>query len=444
MQNDDTSITADFESGSIGNVEKVSNYDWIVSLKNDNDNDALPDRWRSWWYFRMENTPVDAIVSININNRGWPYFYIPVYSYDNKTWFRFEEDEVSQPSDFELTIKKKFIKRRVWLARFYPYTFKKLQSYLEGINSSPYVFQEVIGQTAYDRPIKMLTLTDFSVKEKNKKRVWIHARTHPAETGGSFLVEGLIDFLISGSPDARQALSKLIFHIVPMQNIDGVVEGNYRSTPDSLNLEVMWYPDLETPDPLDLESDVPLEIIALNNTIRELIKKDGDFTIALNLHSSNSEPKTAAFFFPHFGPESLGYSFTEADLWNKQISFINYVGDYYNNRIEPLPTEGGRYFASRYYPESWWWKNFKNEIMAITMETVYGRGGSFQDWLIPDDLRELGHAVGLAIMAWNDIPVREMSVIENLRRVRYPVNLRFPNLYPPKAKDELKGIIPNK
>lgn len=431
-------FTSDFESGSIGTVEQIDQYNWTISLKNDNGDNSLPDSWRCWWYLRIDNTPIDATMVINLKNRGWPYYYVPVYSYDNETWHRFSEDEVSQPLDYELSIKKQFTNKQVWLARFYPYTFSQLHSYLEKIESSPLVHKEVIGQTAYNRPITMLTITDFNTSDKQKKRIWIHARTHPAETGSSFLLEGLINFLLSDVPDAKKTLSNLIFHIVPMQNVDGVISGNYRSTPDTLNLEVMWYPDLKTPDPLDLSSDAPPEVQALNQTIRKLLQEDAPFSIALNLHSSNSEPDTAPFFFPHFGSESSGYSVSEVSLWDSQIAFIKHVASFYNNKIEPIPLEGGSYFADKYYPESWWWKNFNHEIMAITMETVYGRAGFAPDWLTPNELRELGKAVGLAMMAYHDIPVEKLPGTLKLQQTTNKNMLRFPNLYPPKAKDEGK------
>ncbi len=431
-------FTSDFESGSIGTVEQIDQYNWNISLKNDNDDNSLPDSWRTWWYLRIDKAPIDAPMVINLKNRGWPYYYVPVYSYDNETWHRFSEDEVSQPLDYELIIEKQFTYKQVWLARFYPYTFSQLNSYLMKIESSPLVHKEVIGQTAYNKPITMLTITDFNTSDEQKHRIWIHARTHPAETGSSFLLEGLINFLLSDVPDAKKALSNLIFHIVPMQNVDGVIAGNYRSTPDTLNLEVMWYPDLKTPDPLDLSSDAPPEVQALNQAICKLLQEDPPFSFALNLHSSNSEPDTAPFFFPHFGSESSGYSVSEASLWGSQINFIKHVTSFYNNRIEPIPLEGGSYFADKYYPESWWWKNFQHEIMAITMETVYGRAGFAPDWITPKELRELGEAVGLAMMSWHDIPVQNLPGSLYLQRTLDKNTLRFPNLYPPKAKDEGK------
>jgi len=41
----------------------------------------------------------------------------------------------------------------------------------------------------------------------------MHARTHPAETPSSFLIEGMINFLLSGTPQASEILSKFEFYI---------------------------------------------------------------------------------------------------------------------------------------------------------------------------------------------------------------------------------------
>jgi len=190
------------------------------------------------------------------------------------------------------------------------------------------------------------------------------------------------------------------------------------------------------PDPFDLRDDVPPEIQSLNTTIRDLMNSVAPFTMALNLHSSNSEPDTAAFFYPHFGAESMGYSNSESALWESQISFIEHVAAYYNNRVEPVPARGGSSFASKFYPESWWWKNFQHNVMAITLETVYGRGGFAPSWITPNDLRALGHAVGFAIMAFHDIPVKQF--IRTSPGLLNRSILRYPHLYPPKAKDEMK------
>lgn len=55
-------------------------------------------------------------------------------------------------------------------------------------------------------------------------------RLHPGETAGSWIIHGIINFLISKTPMANILRKKLIFKIVPMCNPDGVIAGNSRTT----------------------------------------------------------------------------------------------------------------------------------------------------------------------------------------------------------------------
>lgn len=430
-------LMTDFESGSIGTVLKISNTEYELSLADDNDNSELPDRWRNWWYFHMENLKVKQALIINLKNRGWPYYYLPVYSFDQQHWHRFVEDEVSQDSDYELRMEKQFGTTPVWIARFYPYTYSDLETYMETISDSPYINIEVAGITQAGHPIHLITITDFDVAASEKKRIWMHARTHPAETAPSFLIEGLIDFLISNTPETADILTECIIHIVPMQNVDGVIAGNYRTTLQSENLEVMWFPDVE--DPMLLTEDTPEEVEVLHHAILELLEDGPPITIALNLHASNSEPDIRPFFYPHFGPQGLGYNEQEASLWEKQIRFIDSLAYHYGgDMLEPVPEEGGESFAAKNYPESWWWRNFQDQVMAITFELTYGRAGYMPRWITPDDIRELGQYLALALRDYydNDVPVAESIPRSGIKSRK--AHLKYPEQYPPNATDELK------
>ena len=51
---------------------------------------------------------------------------------------------------------------------------------------------------------------------------------HPGESNASFIMEGIIDFVMSDAPEAKILRDKYVFKIVPMLNPDGVIVGNYR------------------------------------------------------------------------------------------------------------------------------------------------------------------------------------------------------------------------
>jgi hypothetical protein len=69
------------------------------------------------------------------------------------------------------------------------------------------------------------------------KVVWVLARQHPAETTGSYMVEGILRYLLPLISQAKalendSSLGQLhdyVFKIVPMANVDGVIHGNSRA-----------------------------------------------------------------------------------------------------------------------------------------------------------------------------------------------------------------------
>ena len=73
-----------------------------------------------------------------------------------------------------------------------------------------------------------------------KKGVVISARVHPGEPQSSWVVQGLIEFLISSDPIAINLRKHYIFKIIPMLNPDGVIYGNYRWSLLGFDLNRRW------------------------------------------------------------------------------------------------------------------------------------------------------------------------------------------------------------
>ena len=431
---DETTVTDDFESGNRGTVEKLGDAQWVLSLRDDNDNAALPDNWRTWWYARFDHVHTDEPFTLTVGNNVWPYYYVPVYSYDQQTWLRFEEREVTQAADNSITVTTQFTQPTVWIARFYPYTLTDLNAYLDTV-SSPFVSRQTVGTTQLGRPMEVLTITDGSVPDAGKQRIWIHGRSHPAETGSSFVLEGLLGLVLGDGEDAASLRTHFVFSVLPMHNADGVVVGNYRTTPASENLENMWFRD--PADPSQLTAAAPHEVQVLRDAmVATQTSPDAiPVSVALNLHSSNSEPDTGAFFFPHFGATTSNYTEEEARLYTQQIAFADAVEGFYAGKIEPR-AEGGRSFVTNNFPESWWWANDGADVMAMTIETVYGRAGFAPRWVTPDDMRGLGRAIGLAVLQYHGLPVAT-SAARSAPAVGRG-GLRYPALYPPAMEQTLK------
>ena len=76
--------------------------------------------------------------------------------------------------------------------------------------------------------IKLFSVVDKNGREVKKRTVLVMARSIPGESPASYVVQGLMDFLVSKHKIAQELRDKLIFKVIPMMNPDGVYLGNYR------------------------------------------------------------------------------------------------------------------------------------------------------------------------------------------------------------------------
>jgi hypothetical protein len=425
----------DFESGNLPIVKQLDQRGraWELALRNDNDDASLPDSFRTWWYLRADDVPVRDKVRLEFSRLGSRYYFVPVYSYDQKNWQYFDEKEVTlmpgcdvhQPDTCRLIVNKQFTEPTVWMARTFPYTTQDLSAFLDSIAENKNVETSQLGLSPhFQKPLQLMSINDKTISSP-KQTIWIHTRTHGAETGPSFVLEGLIRAVLADDELGRALRQHFIFKIVPMHNPDGVILGNYRTNASSINLETQWQ---FSPGSPYLDRVAPVENRLINEAMVNAMKNNkAPVVLALNLHSTNSSPDTAAFFFPHFG-NLAKYAETEQSLWKKQISFIKSMAVHYDGRIEQPPLdEGGSGFLNNAYPETWWWVNKADAINAITLETTYGRAG-FDHWITQDDLRNLGVALAKTI---NEMNTQLAFDADDMSMFRLPFN---PGIYNARLK----------
>lgn len=111
----------------------------------------------------------------------------------------------------------------------FPYTFTRLQDHLRGADAAQHghLQHHHLGRSLEGRPLDILSISaprNFSdaTRAPDLKVVFVSARVHPGETPASFVMQGLIDFLLGSCQAARRLREKTLFKIVPMLNPDGV------------------------------------------------------------------------------------------------------------------------------------------------------------------------------------------------------------------------------
>ena len=126
---------------------------------------------------------------------------------------------------------------QVYFAHCFPYTYSDLCDDLAKIErdrfSQHFVNRSTLCRTLAGNRCEYITITSKDKdpngeKSKAKKGVFISARVHPGESNASWMMKGVIEFLVSNTPEAQALRENFVFKIVPMLNPDGVINGNYR------------------------------------------------------------------------------------------------------------------------------------------------------------------------------------------------------------------------
>ena len=130
----------------------------------------------------------------------------------------------------------------------YPYTYSDLQLFLKNVklmkSSIQYMRRNILCKTLAGNICDILTITEpaATLQElKSRAVIIITARVHPGETNSSWIMQGVIEFLLSNEPSADILRKKYIFKIIPILNPDGVINGNYRTSLAGCDLNRRWF-----------------------------------------------------------------------------------------------------------------------------------------------------------------------------------------------------------
>lgn len=230
------------------------------------------------------------------------------------------------------------------------YGYDSLLVDLKRWGESPYVTIDSLGASVQDRGIWELTITGpDSTSIENKQIVYIHARTHPNEIQSWYVTNEMINVLISETQLGKALRKSLIFHIIPMYNPDGVELENNRTNANGVDIESNWYASVIEP-----------EVQILRARFIELMSSETPIQVALNMHSAYGGKR---FFVCH---DPAGTSPLYLTLEQRYIAGVR---SYFPHGIEPwdysVTWSSGTPLR---YPESWWWLNHQEAVMALTYE----------------------------------------------------------------------------
>lgn len=266
-------VSANFPSGSIGNWRfdrKNKTLYFNVRL------DGAP--FGMWFYFRMERIE-PGLYNFVLENleeclgkNEW-HFVRPVYRLRNNSWKRVPysciiHDNQGDKFYFSLKIEDK----EVEIAYSYPYPPDMLHQLIDKLSMDGPLNVLYPGFSQKGRPIPYFILPKRG-KNSSKGVIWLLARQHAGEVSGSYTLEG---FLLGIAKSKLREFFEI--HVLPMVDIDGVIEGSYGKLSPPYDHGDAWYGDTCRP-----------EISLAIDLIRKSVTENKHLALLVDFHSPTPE-----------------------------------------------------------------------------------------------------------------------------------------------------------
>ena len=157
-----------------------------------------------------------------------------------------------------------------------------IDNYIKSISRNKYVAVESIGNsTFFNMSIPLVTVTDKSVPDKDKKVVLMISREDSYEANGSVVVMGAMHYLLSDDPEAAEIRKHMIYKFLPIFSRDGTKLGNTNWPLTSDGSKFVYIPPSFYKNPTNIQ-----EINLFKNWLADWKNSGKTIDIAHSLHNS--------------------------------------------------------------------------------------------------------------------------------------------------------------
>lgn len=253
-ENDNTLIfESRFESGNLKKAILTTENEYDLYLRNDYNSQG----YGQWYYFRVSNTKPGTTYTFNIVNHFKPdslsnqglkplMYSVRKSKIEGCGWYRGGKNICYYPNStkkknapgyyysLSFSFEFEYENDEVYFAHCFPYTYRDLKDFLKKTCSdkkTDRVRKTELCKSLGGNSLDYVIITNFEAPEADiatREAVVITGRVHPGETNASYIVEGILQFLVGDSDAAKQLRNTYVFKVIPMLNPDGVVLGNYR------------------------------------------------------------------------------------------------------------------------------------------------------------------------------------------------------------------------
>ena len=217
-------VDEDFECGNIRVLEQSSGLIRLSPRSKRGEPCTL------WFAFRLRGAEGSA-VRIAIENPG-PREYLayfnenvhPWYSLDGKCHERVPRAWLRHGSN-RITLQFTMPATKVFISYGMPYSTHRLNALLNHMRDEPRARVAKAALTEEGRPVYVIHLSDGKNSGGARPGVVVTARMHAGEAPASHVCESIVDSLLASTDKARSLLRLADWCIIPIIDVDGVVNG---------------------------------------------------------------------------------------------------------------------------------------------------------------------------------------------------------------------------
>ncbi len=367
----DLVVSTDFEGGS-ADVEAVDQENRVVRISPGGQRKR---GWVCWWYVRIDGLVPGETLVLDVGGGVWATPDRATFSTDGKTW---QQTERGKRAGQRIVFRQKCDAETVWFAWGPPFTPTDATALCERIaEESPHAESFVLCKTRRGRPTPALRIRQDGVANEERYGLWIQARQHAWESGGSWVGRGFVEWLVSDDPDAERLRKSAVVTFVPIMDVDNTAEGHggKNQSPQDHNRD--W-------------TDQPYwrAVEAAQAGIGKL-DVAGRFDLFVDLHNPGANDRRPFFYTP------------PADLLSKrgQRNLAAFVAAAKEEIVGPLELADKQRVSGAGYDKAWraisknWvTEHTRDHVVAVTLETSWNTPHSTTDGYQRVG-RELGEAI---------------------------------------------------
>ncbi|MDB4637991.1 M14 family zinc carboxypeptidase, partial [bacterium] len=236
-----------------------------------------------------------------------------------------------------------------------------------------------LAQTRQGRSVKGVRFGAKPSEQHKPYGVWIQARQHAWEAGGSWVGQGFLQWAVSDEPSAVEFRKLANIYYIPIMDVDSVAvgAGGKDAVPRDHNRD--W----------DEHPHYP-EVAAAQKRIRQM-EREQRFDVFIDLHNPGPNDRRPYFYGPH-GMDKLpviqqrnytrwiAYAHNHIEQSNEKYRFATYVTtDEERNRMSA----------------NWVRNHTSSHVMSVTLETSWNRPEGTQK-----GYQTVGRQLGLSLLRY--------------------------------------------